>query len=81
MKCIHCQLDSKKNERIGGLCPGCQKPFAFDPTTGHPTDAGFQAAIGLFDQVKQGLARRGHTQRRCGVDSGRTGGLDRENHK
>lgn len=45
MKCIHCQLDSKKNERIGGLCPGCQKPFAFDPTTGHPTDAAFQAAI------------------------------------
>lgn len=45
MKCIHCQRDSKKSERVGGLCPGCNRPFAFDPTQGQPTDPGFQAAI------------------------------------
>ena len=46
--------------------------------------AGFQAAIGLLDQVEQGLARRSHAQQRCGGcagGGGRTGGLDRENHK
>ncbi len=43
--------------------------------------AGLEAAIGLFDQVKQGLARRGHAQRRCGVGGAGVGGLDRENHK
>ncbi len=45
MKCIYCQRDAKKSERVGGLCPGCQKPFAFDPTQGQPTDAGFQLAL------------------------------------
>ena len=45
MKCIHCLRDSKKSERIGGICPGCQKPFAFEPTVGQPTDAAFKAAL------------------------------------
>jgi len=45
MKCIHCLRDSKKSERIDGICPGCQRPFAFEPTLGQPTDAAFRAAL------------------------------------
>ena len=46
MKCIYCQRDSRKSERFGGVCPGCGKAFAFDPSTqGQPTDPAFQAAI------------------------------------
>ena len=44
MKCIHCQLDSKKraNRRPVSRLP---EAVRLDPTTGHPTDAAFQAAI------------------------------------
>lgn len=45
MKCIYCSHDSKKSERTDGQCPSCHKSFAFDPTTGDPTDAAFKAAI------------------------------------
>ena len=55
MKCIYCQRDSKKSERIDGKCPGCQKSFALEPTGGTPTDAAFKAAI---DRVSgQGAVR------------------------
>jgi hypothetical protein len=45
MKCIYCSHDSKKSERTDGQCPSCHRSFAFDPTTGDPTDAAFKAAI------------------------------------
>lgn len=52
MKCLRCGKDSKYPERQNGRCPGCQKPFAFEPRRGDPlTDAAFQAAI---DRVSSG---------------------------
>lgn len=45
MKCIYCSSDSKKSERTDGKCPKCSKEFAFEPTTGDPTDGAFKAAI------------------------------------
>jgi hypothetical protein len=46
MKCISCLHDSKAKERASGVCPNCQKRFAFDPSSGDPfTDAAFAGAI------------------------------------
>ncbi|MDY7231007.1 hypothetical protein [Hyalangium rubrum] len=61
MICIRCQKDSKYPERqaAGGRCPGCDKPFAFEPRTGDKmTDKAFQRAIDLVSaegQVKWGV--------------------------
>ncbi len=61
MICIRCQKDSTYPERkaAGGRCPGCDKPFAFDPREGGKmTDKAFQRAIDLVSsegRVKWGV--------------------------
>jgi hypothetical protein len=61
MICIRCQKDSTYPERRdnGGKCPGCNKPFAFDPREGAKmTDKAYQRAIDLVSaegQVKWGV--------------------------
>ena len=46
MKCVRCGHDSKLKERPNRICPGCGKPFAFEPREGDAvTDAAFQKAI------------------------------------
>jgi len=46
MKCVRCGHDSKYPERPNRICPGCQKPFAFEPRANDPlTDTTFQKAI------------------------------------
>lgn len=46
MKCIHCARDSNYKDRPNGKCPGCGRPFAFEPKGGDPyTDRRFQVAI------------------------------------
>jgi hypothetical protein len=56
VKCIRCNRDSRKKERVNGKCPGCRHSFAFDPTSGDVvTDAGFKAAI---DAVSAGGSLR-----------------------
>jgi hypothetical protein len=55
VKCIQCATDSKKKDRSGGRCPKCGEPFAFDPTTGEPSDPAFQHwidRVGGKGQVK-----------------------------
>lgn len=42
MRCVKCTEDSKKKDRAAGRCPKCGEPFAFDPTTGEPSDMAFQ---------------------------------------
>ena len=59
MKCIRCGADSKYKERANRTCPGCNKPFAFEPRAGDPlTDAAFQNAIDAVSakgQVRWGV--------------------------
>lgn len=59
MICIHCGVDSKYRERVGGRCQSCFKPFAFEPKGGDPfTDAAFKAAIDAVSangQVRWGV--------------------------
>jgi hypothetical protein len=44
--CIRCGHDSQYKERQNRMCPGCGKPFAFEPKAGDKlTDRAFQAAI------------------------------------
>src|SRR5512137_1779136 len=44
MICARCSKDSKKRERVGGVCPHCRGQFAFDTT--HPfTDKAFHNAM------------------------------------
>ncbi len=46
MKCIRCGNDSRYKDRGRGICPGCHKPFAFEPRTGSPlSDAAFKSAL------------------------------------
>lgn len=46
MKCIHCGRDSKYPDRTNRKCPGCQRPFAFEPRQGDKvTDTAFLNAI------------------------------------
>lgn len=47
MKCIYCGFDSLYKERIGGKCPHCERPYAFEPKTasGDPTDLWFKQAL------------------------------------
>lgn len=46
MKCARCDHDSTYPQRTGGICPGCQKHFAFEPRTGDPVaDMGWKSAI------------------------------------
>jgi hypothetical protein len=46
VKCINCQSDSKAKDRTSGVCPTCNRRFAFDPSKGDPfTDPAFAAAI------------------------------------
>jgi hypothetical protein len=52
LKCIHCQHDSKYQERSDRRCPKCRHLFAFEPKQQDPlTDPAFQAAI---DRVSAG---------------------------
>ena len=52
MKCIRCNHDSKKIERVGGNCPNCKQAFAFEPTIGDTfTDQKFATAL---DRVSSG---------------------------
>ncbi len=46
MKCIRCGHDCKFKERENGVCPSCNRRFAFEPRKGDPvSDALFDAAI------------------------------------
>ena len=46
MKCIRCGNDSRLKDRPNRICPGCGKPFAFEPRDKDPmTDVAFQRAI------------------------------------
>lgn len=49
MKCARCNHDSTYPQRSGRVCPGCGKPFAFEPREGDPLpDMAWKSAI---DQV------------------------------
>jgi hypothetical protein len=46
VKCIHCENDCKKKDRLNGKCIHCHRRFAFEPTTGDiVTDMLFFRAI------------------------------------
>lgn len=46
MKCIQCQRDSKKKDRLlqGGICPGCHHAFVAEPSEDGLTDRMIQTA-------------------------------------